>query len=90
MSESFAPETAAKPEGPACTCIACAMQALLDQRYPDGIGGEEAGEILTGMANVVGFVLAPAGDKSAAEFMRLVVAERERYRTDEPPSHARH
>lgn len=41
-----------------CKCFECAARALINERYPEGIDGEGYAEVLTGLANIVGHLLA--------------------------------
>lgn len=57
-----------------CKCFECAARALIHERYPDGIDNEAYSEVLTGLANIVGHLLACGNTNAMLLFGAQVAA----------------
>ncbi|MGX9980333.1 hypothetical protein [Methylobacterium fujisawaense] len=73
-----------------CACLKCALGKLLDERFPDGFGADETSAVLTAIAAVSGWLLAPGGDRTLQSFVNLIRSEREAQRATEARSGGLH
>lgn len=62
-----------------CSCLSCAINDLLEERYPDEITDEECVQELRALANVSGFLLQGLPQSSLTDFVGSVIKRRAFY-----------
>ncbi|MEN3234697.1 hypothetical protein PUR29_13940 [Methylobacterium ajmalii] len=66
----------------ACTCLHCTLGKVINERFPDGIGPEEASEIATNLAALTGSFPADVSDRSVEVFIVALHAHRDHVRRE--------
>ncbi|QRE76507.1 hypothetical protein [Methylobacterium aquaticum] len=66
----------------ACNCLHCTLGKVINERFPDGVGPEEASEIATNLAALTGGFLADVSDRSVEVFIAAMRSHRDRIRSD--------